>query len=320
MKKVWVDADPGVDDTFALAMLFESPDQVEVLGLSSIFGNVEVDQTTRNAKILFEAAGKDHLPIAQGSYQPLVIPLETSPFVHGKNGMGDMVLPTPKMEESPLRGPQAMIKAIQDHPNQVSLLLIGPLTNAAMALMLEPSIVDQVQEVVIMGGAVRYPGNITPAAEANFFHDPHAAQIVMSAPWPITLAPLDVCQYGMIPQSLLDKICAADKPLTPYIAGGLPFFQKFLEIFDIYDRVDFPDALAVGYLLQPEIFTIESTPLFIEAEGSCMGQSVEVPTGKWYQNPKDKRKFLADKTISPANVMFKADERAFLGLVEELLA
>lgn len=320
MKKIWVDADPGVDDTFALAMLFESPDKIDILGLSSIFGNVEVDQTTCNAKILFEAAGKDHLPIARGSYNPLVVPLDTSPFVHGKNGMGDMPLPTPTMKESALRGPQAIIQAVQNHPHEVTLLLIGPLTNAAMALLLEPSIVDLVKEVVIMGGAVRIPGNITPTAEANFFHDPHAAQIVMSADWPITLAPLDVCQYGMIPQSLLDKICKADKPLTPFIAGGLPFFQKFLENFDVYDRVDFPDALAVGYIIEPEIFTIESTPLFIETEGSCMGQSVEAPTGKWYQNLKDHREFSADRTISPINVMFNANEKAFLDLVESLLA
>ena len=319
MKKVWVDADPGVDDTFALAMLFESPEKIEVLGLSSIFGNVDVDQTTRNAKILFEAAGKAHLPLARGAYRPLVVPLDTSPFVHGKNGMGDMPLPTPTMPESNLRGPQAIIKAVQDHPNEVTLLLIGPLTNAAMALLLEPTIVDLVKEVVIMGGAVRIPGNITPTAEANFFHDPHAAQIVMSANWPITLAPLDVCQYGLIPQSLLDKICAADKPLTPYIAGGLPFFQKFLEIFDVYDRVDFPDALAVGYLLQPDIFTIESTPLFIEVEGSCMGQSVEVPSGKWYEDLEDHREFSADQTISLVNVMFEAKEESFLNLVAELL-
>lgn len=319
MKKVWVDADPGVDDTFALAMLFESPEEIEVLGLSSIFGNVDVDQTTRNAKILFQAAGKTHLPVARGAYHPLVVPLDTSPFVHGKNGMGDMPLPTPTMEESNLRGPQAIIKAVQDHPHQVTLVLIGPLTNAAMALLLEPSIVDLVQEVVIMGGAVRIPGNITPAAEANFFHDPHAAQIVMSASWPITLAPLDVCQYGMIPQALLDKICAADKSLTPYIAGGLPFYQKFLEIFEVYDRVDFPDALAVGYLIRPEIFTLENTPLFIETEGSCLGQSVEVPTGKWYEDLQDRREFSADRTISPANVLYEVDEQAFLNLVEDLL-
>ena len=319
MKKVWVDSDPGVDDTFALAMLFEAPEKVEVLGISTIFGNVDVDQTTRNARIICEAAGKTNLPIARGAYFPLAEPLDTSPFVHGNNGMGDMLLPTPTMPESSLHAPQAIVETILSHPGEMTLLPIGPLTNIAMALLLEPSIVDIVKEVVIMGGAVRCPGNITPTAEANFFHDPHAAQIVMSASWPIFLAPLDVCNLAMIPRRLLDKICTADKPLTSYIAGAVPFYQKFLETLEIYDRVDFPDALAAAYLLEPGIFTIEEVPLYIETEGACKGQSVEVPRGKWYQNPHDNRTFIPDQTISTSKVMFQVDEQAFLDLVEDLL-
>ncbi|MEA3325939.1 MAG: nucleoside hydrolase [Chloroflexota bacterium] len=320
MKKIWVDSDPGIDDTFALAMLFEASDKVEVIGISTIFGNVDVDLTTRNARILCEAAGKDDLPVARGASFPLAVPLDTSPFVHGENGMGNMPLPEPKMKENTLPAPQAIVETILSHPNEITLLPIGPLTNIAMALSLEPSIADLVKEVVIMGGAVRCPGNITPAAEANFYHDPHAAQIVMHADWPIYLAALDVCAHGMIPQALLDKIYSADKSLTPFIAGSVPFFQKFLEMYDIYDRVDFPDVLAVGYILEPNIYTVEEVPLFIETEGSCIGQSLEVPGGKWYQNLEDEREFPADRTISHANVMFKVDEQRFLGLVEDLLA
>ena len=319
MKKIWVDCDPGIDDTFALAMLFEASDKVDVIGISTIFGNVDVDQTTRNARILCEAAGKDDLPVARGASFPLTVPLDTSPYVHGENGMGNMPLPTPKIQEYPLPAPQAIVETILSHPHEITLLPIGPLTNIAMALSLEPSITDLVKEVIIMGGAVRCPGNITPAAEANFYHDPHAAQIVMHADWPITLAPLDVCAYGMIPQSLLDKICHADKALTPFIAGSVPYFQKFLEMYDITDRVDFPDALAVGYILEPDLYSVEEVPLFIETEGSCLGQSLEVPSGKWYQNLSDQREFPADRTISKSNVMFKVDEQRFLGLVEDLL-
>ena len=320
MKKIWVDSDPGIDDTFALAMLFEASEKVEVIGVSTIFGNVDVHQTTRNARILCEAAGKDNLPVARGASFPLAVPLDTSPFVHGENGMGNMPLPEPRMRENTLPAPQAIVETILSHPHEITLLPIGPLTNIAMALSLEPSIADLVKEVVIMGGAVRCPGNITPAAEANFYHDPHAAQIVMHADWPIYLAPLDVCAHGMIPRSLLDKICSADKSLTPFIAGSVPFFQKFLEMYGIYDRVDFPDALAAGFILEPDIYTVEEVPLFIETEGSCLGQSLEVPGGKWYQNLEDQREFPADRTISHANVMFQVDEQHFLDLVEDLLA
>lgn len=319
MKKVWIDTDPGVDDTFAIAMLFEAKDKVEVVGVSTIFGNVDVAQTTRNARILMEAAGKTHLPVARGASYPLVVPLDTSPFVHGANGMGDMPLPEPRMPEYPSRAPQAIIDIILANPNEITLLPIGPLTNVAMAYLIEPKIAELVKEVVIMGGAVRCPGNITPAAEANFFHDPHAAQIVMSAGWPVVLAGLDVCSFGMVPQALLDKVCKADKALAPYIAGALPFFQDFLKTFGVYDRVDFPDALAAAFLLAPDIFTLEELPLFVEVEGSCMGQSLPVPTGKWYEDLKANRHYKADDAIAPAKILFKVDTPAFLDLIEKLL-
>ena len=319
MNKIWIDTDPGVDDTFAMAMLFESKDQVEVVGISTIFGNVDVPQTTRNARIILDAAGKQDLPVARGASRPLYIPLDTSPFVHGDNGMGNMALPEPVMPESPLSAPQAIIDVILANPHEITLLPIGPLTNIAMAYLLEPKIADLVKEVVIMGGAVRCPGNITPAAEANFFHDPHAAQIVISAGWPIVLAGLDVCNLAMIPNALLDKICSADKSLAPFIAGALPFYQDFLKTFNIFDRVDFPDTLAAAYLLAPDIFTMEEVPLFVETEGSCMGQSLSVPAGKWYEDMHDARRFPADNSIAPVKVLFNIDLEKFLLLVEKLL-
>ncbi len=319
MKKVWIDTDPGIDDTFAIAMLFEAKDKIDVVGVSSIFGNVGVETTTRNTKLLLEAAGKDNLPLARGASFPLYVPLDTSPFVHGSNGMGDMLLPEAYMKESPMRAPQAIVDVILANPHEITLLPIGPLTNIAMAYLLEPKIAELVKEVVIMGGAVRCPGNITPAAEANFFHDPHAAQIVINAGWKIALAGLDVCPFGMIPQALLDKVYAADKPLAKFIAGATPFFQEFLKIFNVYGQVDFPDSLAAAYLLAPEIFTIEEIPLYVETEGACMGQSLPVPSGKWYEDLNSRAHYKADDHIFPVKVMFKADTAGFLELIEKLI-
>ena len=319
MKKVWIDTDPGVDDIVALAMLFESP-QIEIVGISTIFGNTTVDLATKNAKIILEAEGKESIPLARGASFPLYVSLDTSPFVHGENGLGNMTLPTPKMNEQLQLAPQAIINKIFTHPNEITLLLIGPLTNIAMAYLIEPKIADLVKELVIMGGAVHCPGNITPVAEANFFHDPHAAQIVISAGWQITLAGLDVCSTSsMISSTLLNKIITAGKPLSPYIAGALPFYQNFLANLNIYDRADFPDTLAASFLLEPEIFTIEKTPLFIETNGSCLGQSVPVPAGKWYQDVEDETVYKADETISPVSVLVKENSEQYFQLVEKLL-
>lgn len=319
MRKIWVDADPGVDDTVALAMLFEA-DDIDIIGISTIFGNVTVDLTTKNAKLLLEAQGRTEIPVARGAYYPLYIPLDTSPFVHGDNGLGNMPLTEPTMPESPLSAPQAIINAILENPNEIILLPIGPLTNIALAYLLEPKIAKLVKEVVIMGGAVHVPGNITPVAEANFFHDPHAAQVVIKAGWPITLAGLDVCgESSMISNTILDKVINAGKPLSPYIKGALPFYQDFIRKFGFNYKVDFPDALAAAYLLDRDIFTIEKTPLFVETEGSCMGQSVAVPNKKWYQDMHDLRRFKADESISEVNVLVKEDSGRFFDLIEKLL-
>ena len=319
MKKVWVDTDPGVDDIVAIAMLFESPD-VEIVGLSTIFGNVTVDLTTKNAKIILEAVGKESIQLARGASLPLNVRLDTSPFVHGDNGLGNMPLPAPRMKEGPLLASQAIINTILSNPNEITLFPIGPLTNIAMAYLMEPKIADLVKEVVIMGGAVHCPGNITPTAEANFFHDPHAAQTVIRAGWPITLAGLDVCgQSSMISNEILKKIITADKPLSRYIDGALPFYQAFVSKFGIYDKVDFPDTLAAAYLLKPDIFTIERTHIFIETEGSCLGQSIPVPAGKWYEDSENKIFYKADETIAPVNVLVKENSQKYFDLVEKLL-
>lgn len=319
MKKIWIDADPGVDDTLAIALLLEAPEQVELVGISTVFGNAAVEQTTRNALLLMEAAGKSEVIVAQGAHTPLIVPLDTSPYVHGENGMGNMALPAPKTVPDPRFAPQAMIDAILANPHQITLLLIGPLTNAALALMLEPKIVTLVKEVVIMGGAVFCPGNITPAAEANFCHDPHAAQQVLSAGWPITLAPLDVDNLAFLPQELVAKMAAADKPLAPFLAGSLPHYQAFLKSFGFKDTIDFPDVLAAAFLLWPEIFTLKDIPLFVETEGSCLGQSLPVLTGKWYQDLQDQREFTPDRTIKNIQVMVDIDFEMLITLMGSLL-
>ena len=319
MKKVWIDTDPGIDDALAIAMLLESS-EIEIIGISTIFGNATIEHTTRNTLLFAESAGLSSIPLAKGAALPLYIPLDTSPFVHGVNGLGDMPVPQPAQQPAPITAAEAIVQAIKNNPGEITLFPIGPLTNIALALRLEPKIIDLVNEVIIMGGAVHVAGNITPVAEANFFHDPHAAQIVLSAGWPVTIAGLDVCgERSMIPNSLLEEIAHSRNPLAPYIKGALPHYLNFISQYGFTEKGDFPDALAAAYLLDESIFEIEKLPLYIETEGTCMGQSVPVPSGRWYQNLNDQRFFSANTSIAPVNVLLNENGPQFLELVKNLL-
>jgi len=319
MKKVWIDTDPGIDDALAIAMLLESP-EIDIVGISSIFGNATIEHTTRNAALFVESAGLTRIPFAKGAALPLNIPLDTSPFVHGVNGLGDMPLTEPDLKPVSISAAEAIVAAIRKNPGEITLFPIGPLTNIALALRLDPSITALVKEVVIMGGAVHVPGNITPVAEANFFHDPHAARVVLNADWPVTIAGLDVCgERSMIPHNMLDAIAHSSNPLAPYIEGAMPHYLNFIAQYGFTDKGDFPDALAAAYLLDEAIFEIESIPLYIETEGPCMGQSVPVRAGKWYQNLTDERFFSANASISSVNVLLNEDGTRFLKFIEDLL-
>ena len=191
MEKVIIDTDPGVDDAMAVLYACLSP-SIELLGLTSIFGNVTTEIATRNALALLEIAGAD-LPVARGSDKPLVqAQREPAWEVHGREGFGDVPAMSPKkgvIEES---AAEFICRVVHENPGEVVLCPVGPLTNIALALRLDPSIASEVKGVTVMGGSIDDGGNVTPHAEANIWQDPHAAEEVFAADWPITLVGLDV--------------------------------------------------------------------------------------------------------------------------------
>src|SRR5690606_18215045 len=174
-----IDTDGGIDDAMAIQLAFAHPG-IEVLGLTTVFGDVTVGKATRNALALVGMAGAD-CPVAEGAAGPLLRPAD---------------LPAPAPAARPDRRDAAghIIQALRDHPGEVTLVAIGPLTNIALALRREPEIVRLAQGVVVMGGAVERRGNVSEWAEFNIWHDPHAAGEVLSAPWPVTLVGLDVTE------------------------------------------------------------------------------------------------------------------------------
>src|SRR2546426_10720650 len=191
MYRIILDTDPGIDDALALFLALASP-ELQLEAITTVSGNVHVDLTTRNALTLLELAGRTDIPVARGCDRPLSRQPVFAEYVHGQNGLGGVELPEPQLQPVGQHAVDLIIERVMAAPREITLVPIGPLTNIALALRKEPRIAEHVREVVIMGGALRVPGNVTPEAEFNIYADPHAAHIVFHAGWPIRLVSLDV--------------------------------------------------------------------------------------------------------------------------------
>jgi|GEM_PF-4704719 len=186
-QKIIIDTDPGIDDALAILFAFAHPG-LDVVGLTTVFGNVPVSLATENALRLVELAGVD-VPVAPGAAKPLLIsPRGHADFVHGEDGFGNTHTPHSSREARKQGAAEFIVEQVRSAPDAVTLVPVGPLTNIALALKLAPDICEKTR-VVLMGGAVNEPGNCSPVAEANIWQDPHAAEIVFAAKWHVTLRP-----------------------------------------------------------------------------------------------------------------------------------
>ena len=229
MHRIIIDTDPGIDDAMAIFYALASPD-IEVLGLTTIFGNVAVDLATENALRLVEIAGHSGVPVARGAAHPLTGRYGGAvEAVHGGNGQGDATLKPPAGTEHPARATEFIYRTVMDHPGEITLVTLGPLTNIALLLLERPEIAAQVRGVVAMGGNVWAPGNATPAAEANIVNDPQAADIVLSAPWPVTICGLDVTHRVTMTPEDLARIYRVSSPQGRHLAAIVPYYHAFYE-------------------------------------------------------------------------------------------
>jgi purine nucleosidase len=276
--KVIIDTDPGVDDTMAILFALRSP-ELEVIGLSTVYGNTDIEHTSLNALRLVELEGHGHIPVARGASRPLLNPLRSKGTeVHGIDGMGNTNPPPPdgKLLETPAA--QFIVDTIQAHPGEITLVPVGPLTNIALALRLQPRIVDLVKEVVIMGGAATVPGNASPVGEANIFNDPHAAAIVFSAGWKLTMVGLDVTMKTIMTRQYLEGLGKAGNPATNLITRILPCYQDYHDKnYGMGGNIHTHDPSAIAYLIDPTLFKTKLLPVFVETEGRCAGQTVPDP-------------------------------------------
>ena len=224
--KMILDCDTGIDDAVAIAYAALDP-RIELLGVGAVWGNVDVALATRNTLRVLDIVGSPDVPVAPGAAGPRNGgPAEFSTHVHGDDGQGGAGDGEPVREAAPVTAAQQIVDLVRAHPGEVWLVPVGPLTNIAAALELDPGLPGLVAGVSLMGGSARAPGNVTPVAEANVWHDPEAAALVFAAPWPITMAGLDVTMGARITARHRDRLAASGEA-GRYLAGILRHYGEF---------------------------------------------------------------------------------------------
>lgn len=255
-RKIIIDTDPGQDDAAALMLAFGSPEQLEVLGVTVVAGNVPLSYTSRNARIVCELSGRSDIGVYEGAVKPLERPQVTAEHVHGKTGLDGIDLPEPVMAAAPGSAIDFIIDTIRrEPPGSITLCTLGPLTNIATALMKAPDIAGRLRELVMMGGGFFEGGNITPAAEFNIYVDPHAAEIVFRSGMPIVMMPLDVTNQLLTTKARVERIAELGTRPAEVMVKWLEFFERFdIEKYGS-DGGPLHDPTVIAYLLKPELFS-----------------------------------------------------------------
>ena len=271
-ERIIIDTDPGLDDAFAFLLAIASP-EIKLEALTTTQGNVTLETATRNALAVLELAKSGHVPVVAGSLLPLVQPLRASKNVHGEGGIGNSKLPPPARRPLPQHAVDYLIERVLAEPGELSIFPIGPLTNFAMAIRKEPKFAQAVKELVIMGGAIHEPGNITPLAEFNIYVDPHAAHIIFHSGIPITLIPLDVTHQCLLKEEHIERLMMIPSPITRFIKEAVGVYFKFS-----YERgftgCALHDPLTLATVIAPELLTLKEYYMDVDhSGGAAMGKT-----------------------------------------------
>ncbi|XP_056159672.1 uridine nucleosidase 1 [Syzygium oleosum] len=273
-EKVIIDTDPGIDDSMAIFMAFQAP-EVEILGFTTIFGNVTTEIATRNALFLCEIAGRPGVPVAEGSREPLKggIP-SVADFVHGSDGMGNICLPPPNAKKVEKSASEFLVDKVSEFPGEVSVLALGPLTNLALAIKRDASFSSKVKKLVVLGGSFFALGNVNPAAEANIFGDPEAADVVFTSGAEIVVVGINITtQVKLTDADLLDLRLSKGKH-TQILSDMCKFYRDWhVESDGVYGI--FPhDPVSFMALVRPDLFTYKRGVVRVETQGICTGHTL----------------------------------------------
>jgi len=262
--RVIIDTDPGVDDAMAILLALNSP-ELKVEALTVVPGNVEARQGLENALKIVSLAGRCDIPVAGGAQHPLNQKLITAQYWHGPNGLAGVELPASKCHADPRFGPDLIIETIHKYPHEVTLIPVGPLTNIALAVSKDPSIVSLVKDIVIMGGSIS-GGNVNGAAEANIYNDPEAASIVFNAGWMVTMVGSDIGERTLMTRKYLNELQSSHGPESDFIAKLADFYLTRSEKSG-YQGAAMYDPLAVGTVVDPTLVTLKEMHVDVETKG-----------------------------------------------------
>ncbi|MFB2549855.1 nucleoside hydrolase [Ensifer soli] len=308
-RKIIIDTDPGQDDAAAIMLAFGSRAELDILGITTVAGNVPLALTARNARILCELCGRTDVRVFAGADRPLARPLVTAEHVHGKTGLDGPELAEPSMPLAEGHAVDFIVETLRREPEgTVTLCTLGPLTNIALALEKAPDIAARIRELVMMGGGFFEGGNITPAAEFNVYVDPEAAARVLAAGIPIVMMPLDLTHRVLTLKTRVAKIRALGSKPALALAEMLEFFERFdVEKYGS-DGGPLHDPTVIAYLLKPELFQGRDCNVEIEtASPLTLGMTV---VDWWHVTDRPKN----------ARVMRFIDDQGFFDLLTERLA
>lgn len=311
--KLIIDTDPGIDDSMTILMAFRAP-TVEIIGLTTIFGNTTTKNATQNALLLCERAGHPEVPVAEGSAEPLKGgEPRVADFVHGSDGLGNLFLPAPTSKKVDENAAEFMVNKVSQFPGEVSILALGPLTNVALAIKRDPSFASKVKKIVVLGGAFFAAGNVSPAAEANIYGDPEAADIVFTSGADVDVVGINITtQVCFTDEDLLELRNSKGKH-AQFLCDMCQFYRDWHAESDGFHGIFLHDPVSFTALVHPEYFTFKKGVVRVETQGICTGHTLmDQGLKKWNsENPWSGYK--------PISVAWTVDVPNVLAFVKELL-